>query len=218
MKGRRRMAQVKVDYKVYGMVQTNCYFVCNEETMETVIIDPADNVLGITGRIEEKGYIPKAVFLTHGHFDHILAAKEICKKYGIKCYGYRDEAEVAESPGLNLSTSFMGPFSLEFDETFEDGEKIQMAGMEFKVIHTPGHTKGSCCYYLEAENILISGDTLFNESVGRTDFPTGSASILLKSIKEKLFVLPDETVVYPGHGDATTIGYEKVNNCCVDYI
>lgn len=218
MKGNADVGKIIVDYKVFGMVQTNCYFICNTENMETVIVDPADNYKGIVSRIEEKGYIPKAVFLTHGHFDHILAAKEICRKYGIKCYGQIEEADIVTDANLNLSTSFMGPFVMELDETLADGRIISVGGMDFKVLHTPGHTKGSCCYYIEKENILISGDTLFNQSVGRTDFPTGSMATLLKSIKEKLFVLPDETEVYPGHGDATTIGYEKVNNCCVDYI
>ncbi len=212
------MSKVKVDYKVLGMVSTNVYFICNEETKETVIVDPADNTSAIVTHVEAKGYVPKAVFLTHGHFDHIMAARELCDKYGIKCYSYVDEADLAATPHLNLSTSFMGPFVLKVDEVLGDGQEISVGGMDFKVIHTPGHTKGSCCYYLAAEKILISGDTLFNESVGRTDFPTGSAGTLLASIRDRLFVLPDDVAVYPGHGDATTIGYEKVNNCCVDYL
>lgn len=212
------MSKVKVDYKVLGMVSTNVYFICNEETMDTVIVDPADNTNAIVTQVEAKNYVPKAVFLTHGHFDHILAAREICDKYGIKCYSYVDEADLAEDAHLNLSTSFMGPFSLNVDGVLSDGQEISVGGMDFKVIHTPGHTKGSCCYYLKAEKILISGDTLFNESVGRTDFPTGSAGTLLASIRDKLFVLPEDVTVYPGHGDSTTIGYEKVNNCCVDYL
>lgn len=212
------MSKVKVDYKVLGMVSTNVYFVCNLETMETVIVDPADNAGAIVSIVEAKGYIPKAVFLTHGHFDHMLAAREICDKYDIKCCSYVDEADLAADPNLNLSTSFMGPVSLAVDEVFNDGQKIMVAGMDFTVIHTPGHTKGSCCYYLEDEKILVSGDTLFNESVGRTDFPTGNTRTLLNSIRDRLFVLPDDVEVYPGHNDPTTIGYEKVNNCCVDYL
>lgn len=212
------MSKVKVDYRVLGMVSTNVYFICNEESMETVIFDPADNTSSIVNVIESKGYVPKAVLLTHGHFDHIMAAREICDKYDIKCYSYVDEADLAADPNLNLSTSFMGPFSLNVDEILEDGQMLTVAGMDFKVIHTPGHTKGSCCYYLADEGILISGDTLFNESVGRTDFPTGSTRTLLNSIRDRLFVLPDDTKVYPGHGESTTIGYEKVNNCCVDYV
>ena len=93
-----------------------------------------------------------------------------------------------------------------------DGEKITLAGMTFEVIATPGHTEGGCCYYFEEAGILVCGDTLFLESVGRTDFPTGSMGTLVRSIKEKLFILPDETVAYPGHGDSTTIGHEKKYN------
>lgn len=206
------MASVSVDYKVLGMVSTNCYFICNAETKETVIIDPADNYTAIVQRVEEKGYLPKAVFLTHGHFDHILAAKEVCNHYGIKSYSFVDEAEIAANSSLNLSSSFMGPFMLEVDEKVSDCEHIKVAGMDFKVIHTPGHTKGSCCYYLEEEKILISGDTLFCESVGRSDFPTGNGSTLSASIKNKLFVLPDDVSVFPGHGDSTTIAHEKTHN------
>lgn len=212
------MGKVKVDYKVLGMVSTNCYFICNEETKETVIIDPADNYNAIAGVIESKGYIPKAVFLTHGHFDHILAAREICDKYQIKCYVYEEEKELAQDPDANLSTSFMGPFTLRADKTFSDNQEAEIAGIHFKVLHTPGHTKGSCCYYIADEGILISGDTIFNESVGRTDFPTGNASTLLQSIRDRIFVLPDDTRIFPGHGSETTVGYEKVHNCCVPYL
>lgn len=212
------MAQIKVDYKVLGMVQTNCYFVCNEDTKEALIVDPADQASTIIRYFDDKGYVPKAILLTHGHFDHILAAKEVANHYGIKVYAYQDEVDVMENPALNLSTSFMTACSMHADETLVDGQVLELAGLSFKVLHTPGHTKGSCCYYFENEGVLISGDTLFLESVGRTDFPTGSAGVLMNSIREKLFVLPDETKVYPGHGSATTIGYEMVNNCCVGYL
>lgn len=212
------MASIKVDYKVLGMVSTNCYFVCNEDSKEVLIIDPADQDLTIERYVEEHGYVPKAILLTHGHFDHILAADKVAKHYGIKIYAYQDELDLMSEPDLNLSTSFMGPFVVEADVALQDGQKITLAGLDITVIHTPGHTKGSCCYYFAGEGILISGDTLFFESVGRSDFPTGSTGVLLQSIKEKLFVLPDDTKVYPGHGSDTTIGYEKMNNCCVSYL
>lgn len=212
------MAKVKVDYKTLGMVGTNCYFIVNEDTMDTVIVDPADNSNAIIERVEEKGYIPKAVFLTHGHFDHMMAGSVICEKYDIECYGHEDEQEIIQSAAWNLSSSFLDSRVWRIGHTVKDGEVLDVAGMKFKVLHTPGHTKGSCCYYLEEEHILMSGDTIFHESVGRTDFPTGSPAELLKSIRDKLFVLPDDVKVYPGHGDATTLSYEKMNNCCVQYL
>lgn len=212
------MGNIKVDYKALGALSTNCYFICNMDTMETVIVDPAAEADVIERFVTEKGYRPVAVFLTHGHFDHILATKEICEKYNIKFWMYESETELAQDPDANLSTSFMTPFIVQGAGTFTDNQIIEAAGMKFQVLHTPGHTKGSCCYYLAEENILFSGDTLFNQSVGRTDFPTGSGSQLLRSIGGRLFVLPDHTVVYPGHGDATTIGYEKVHNCCAGMV
>lgn len=212
------MAKVKVDYKTLGMISTNCYFIVNEDTKETVIVDPADNSNAIIRYVSEKGYIPKAVFLTHGHFDHIMAGPAICEEYGIECYGHEEECDVIENVEWNLSGAFLDSFAWRIHHPLKDGQLLSIAGMNFKVLHTPGHTKGSCCYYLAEEGILISGDTLFNESVGRSDFPTGSSSTLLASIRDKLFVLPDDVKVYPGHGESTTIGYEMVNNVAVSYL
>lgn len=212
------MAKVRVDRKVLGMVSTNCYFVQNTDTGETVIVDPADNAQSIIDYAEKNRLIPKAVFLTHGHFDHIMAARRVCDSFSIKSYCYLDEKEVAASPSMNLSTAFMDAYALEVDETFTDNEEVSMAGMRFAVLHTPGHTKGSCCYYMPDNGILLSGDTIFCESVGRTDFPTGSQTDIIESIKNKIFTLKDDVIIYPGHGDETSVGYEKINNCVVPYI
>lgn len=201
-----------------GSLGTNCYFVCNGDTMETVVVDPGADAAKIVARIEQKQYHPVAVFLTHAHFDHMMAAREICDRYGIRLCMYEEETELAGDPDANLSTSFMGPYYVDADETFKDNQTVTIAGFDIKVLHTPGHTKGSCCFYLEEENILLSGDTLFCQSVGRSDFPTGSTAQLLRSIGERLFTLPDDTAVYPGHGEATTIGYEKVHNCCAGMV
>lgn len=212
------MANVRVDKKVLGMVSTNCYFVQNVDTKEIIVVDPADNAESIIDFIEKNNLIPKAVFLTHGHFDHIMAARGVCDRFSIKCYCYLDEKEVAASPLLNLSTSFMDAYALEVDETFADNEEVSMAGMSFVVLHTPGHTKGSCCYYMPENGILLSGDTIFCESVGRTDYPTGNSSQIIKSIKDRVFTLKDEVIIYPGHGDETSVGFEKIHNCVVPYI
>lgn len=212
------MKKIKIDFMSVGSLGTNCYFVCNGDTMETVVVDPGADAAKIAARIEQKQYHPVAVFLTHAHFDHMMAAREICDRYGIRLYMYEEETELAGDPDANLSTSFMGPYYVDADETFKDNQTVTIAGFDIKVLHTPGHTKGSCCFYLEEENILLSGDTLFCQSVGRSDFPTGSTAQLLRSIGERLFTLPDDTAVYPGHGEATTIGYEKVHNCCAGMV
>ena len=113
---------------------------------------------------------------------------------------------------MNVSEMAGRACTVKANEFFADGQEMTIEGMTFRVILTPGHTAGSCCYYFEEDGILVSGDTLFQESVGRTDFPTGSFSEIVRSIKEKLFVLPDEVKVYPGHGETTTVGYEKIHN------
>ena len=117
-----------------------------------------------------------------------------------------------ENPRLNLTAVIGMGYGIKPDKTFSDGEVVSIGGFEFKVIHTPGHTQGGACYYFEQDKKLFSGDTLFAETVGRTDFPTGSGRTLINSIKDKLFVLSDDTVVYPGHNDYTTIGHEKKYN------
>ena len=153
-----------------------------------------------------------AIYLTHGHFDHIEGCNELKKLSGVKIYALDEEADICRDVNLNLSEGFGMAYRVEPDGYVHDGDVCKEAGMTFLVIATPGHTKGSCAYYFEEEGFLIGGDTLFLESVGRTDFPTGSMSELVRSVKEKLFVLPDEVKVFSGHGEATTIGHEKKYN------
>lgn len=204
--------KLRILMRVLGSVSTNCYFLINDRTKETIIIDPADNAGEIEKVISENGLLPKAVFLTHGHFDHILAASKIREVYGLPVVACADEKKILNNSSYNLSSSFGNAFVLDADRYVEDGAIISEAGFVIKMIATPGHTEGSACYYIQEEDVLISGDTLFEESVGRTDFYSGSMSEIVRSIKDKLFVLPEETVVYPGHGEQTTIKYEKENN------
>ena len=206
---------IEIKTVVLGQVNTNCYFVWNAETKEGIIIDPADNADYIIQVIREEQIIVKGVYLTHAHFDHMLAASSVAGAYRAPVYCLAQEKEVAESTRLNLSDYFGCTYALTPDRVLQDGETMQVAGMQMQVLHTPGHTKGSGCYYFAEKGILFSGDTLFLESVGRTDFPTGNSATLAKSIKEKLYVLPEEVKVYPGHGSATSIGYEKKNNMFV---
>ena len=195
-----------------GQVATNCYFAINEETKEMLVIDPGDSAQMLAEKSKKEGLKPKAVLLTHGHFDHAMAAEELAELFGIPVYAHEAEKDTLEDSGKNVSIMIGRRDSYHADVYVRDGEVLQLAGMELKVLHTPGHTAGGCCYYLEKEKVLFSGDTLFCQSVGRTDFPGGSMSKLVRSIKEKLMALPDEVRVYPGHMGLTTIGTERARN------
>ena len=197
---------------VLGPVQTNCYFLINEDTKEVLIVDPADRAQKIIEWINSEGLKPVAILLTHGHFDHIMGVQGVKKEYGIPIYASKDEVEVLANPQINVSTMMGAYLSMKADELFSDGDVLELAGMKLKVTSTPGHTIGSVCFYMEEEKVLISGDTLFEASVGRSDFPTGSSRQLIESIKTRLFVLPDDTDVFPGHGGTTNIAYEKAHN------
>ena len=198
---------------VLGLVRTNCYIVYDSDTKKAVIIDPAADSRRITEEITGLGVTPEAVLLTHGHFDHMLAAESLKNGYQIPICVAKGDAELLQHPDMNCSQQFLHmSYSISADEELEDGQNLRFLNGAFSVITTPGHTKGSCCYYAKNENILFSGDTLFQESVGRTDLPTGSAATLVTSIREILFVLPEDTLVLSGHGDQTTIGEEKQYN------
>ena len=197
------MGKSKVERVLCGSVGTNCYFLINTQTQETVIIDPADDAPMLSAKLKEKNLKPAAILLTHGHYDHIMAVEELRKEYGIPVIAHEEEKQILENPKGNLSTMIGMPFTVKADRFVKDEELLVTAGFSIRVLHTPGHTIGGCCYYLADENLLFSGDTLFWESVGRTDFPTGSMSALVRSIKEKLMVLPESTRVYPGHMGST---------------
>lgn len=195
-----------------GPIGTNCYYVFDENEKKAVIIDPAGSVPKLERTIERLEITPAAILLTHGHFDHIMAATYLKDKYNIKVYAGEFEKDLLGNPNLNLSAAMADAFSIKADILLKDNEELSIEGITFKCIHTPGHTKGGMCYYVEKENVMFTGDTLFYESVGRTDFPTSSTGELVRSIREKLFELPDNTVCYPGHGESTRIDHEKDNN------
>ena len=206
------MADLKVRHLVVGAVATNCYIAENKKTKEALIIDPGDNAARIVQIIKEDGVVPVAVLLTHGHFDHAMAAQEVAEQYGIKIYAHETGKETLETPQINLSGMIGRTLTFHADCYVKDGEILNLAGFEIRVLHTPGHTQGGVCYYIEEEKALFSGDTLFCQSVGRTDFPTGKSSTLIHSIQDKLMPLPDDTMVYTGHEDMTTIGMERKYN------
>ena len=182
----------------------------DEETKETMVIDPggeADKILEMLDILEAN---VKYIYLTHCHGDHIGAVSEVKSKKGGKILIHRDDAEGLDDENINLSACInMGDIELEPDSRVDDRDLIHVGSLEFRVIHTPGHTKGSTSLYCEKEGLLFSGDTLFRGTWGRTDLPTSSFVQIIDSITKKLLVLPDETIVYPGHGKSTLIKEEK---------
>lgn len=203
---------MKIERLVVGAISTNCYLVMNEDTRDGFIVDPGDSEEKISAAIQKLNMAPKAILLTHGHFDHILAAEDIRKLFSIPIYVGEAEKEIIEDSQGNLSGSFGKSIALKPDQYVRDGQKLKIADFDIQVIHTPGHTKGGVCYYISSQETVFSGDTLFCESVGRSDFPTGSGPELIRSIRNKLLVLPDCVRVYPGHDQGTTIGHEKAYN------
>lgn len=205
------MSRLCMKKLVLSVCATNCYIIYNSETMEGIIIDPAASYEKIDAVVKEIGANIKAILLTHGHFDHIGAADELKKLYGVKVYAHEAEADITENGMLNLSAMFESSDSVKVDVKLHDDESFELCGFKIKLIHTPGHTKGSSCYLINdgEKDRLFSGDTLFCGSCGRTDFPTGSGRQLMDSIIDKLLVLDESLEVYSGHGEQTFIGDEK---------
>ncbi len=206
------MAELRIQEYQVGSIMTNCYFIINDTTKETLIVDPGGSVEMLMDQVKKLQIIPAAVLLTHGHFDHAAGAAALKQAYGILVYAHQDEKHTLENPDINLSTMMGLGERYEADRYVKEGDILHLAGFDLEVIHTPGHTKGGVCYYMKEQKILISGDTLFCTSVGRTDFPEGSFSELIRSIKDKLMILPDDVQVLPGHEGKTYVGYERDHN------
>lgn len=203
---------LKIGKVVMGSVQTNCYFIYQEGEKKIIVVDPADKGDYLYKAFTEAGFEVAAILLTHAHFDHIWGCNKLRELSGVQVFACEEEKELCESAKLNVSEDVGRPYTVSVDWYLRDGEEVTIEGMKFKMIHTPGHTQGSCCYYFEEDNILVSGDTLFEGSVGRSDLPTGNGATLTRSLKERLMILPDETLVFPGHGNGTTIADEKKYN------
>lgn len=198
---------------VLGPVQTTCYVVSSQG--RAVIVDPAANATKIIQYLGTKKLIPEAILLTHGHFDHIGAVNELAAKYSLPIYAHKSEKEYFDQPEVNLSTMMYQPFVLSEDLDYHwlaDGATLTCLDTQVKIFHVPGHTSGSLCYYFVKDRMVFTGDTLFKQSIGRTDFIYGNHQQLVTGIKQKLLTLPDDTLVYPGHGDCTTVADEKRNN------
>jgi len=196
-----------------GGIQENVYIYYDLAARTGVVIDPGAEPARVWAAAQKAGLTISAIILTHGHCDHIGGVDGLLACADVPVYAARDEKKLLGSAVLNGSVRIMGQ-AMEIKEyrPLDDGDTIQAGAGVLRVITTPGHTAGSICLYDETAKVLFSGDTLFRVSVGRTDLPTGDGDTLVSSIQDKLYTLPDDTQVYPGHGFQTTIGYEKANN------
>lgn len=202
---------MKVVKKSLGQMGTNCYVIWDEKSLEAAVIDPGFEDQRIMDIIEENRLNVKYILLTHGHFDHLGGVQQIKLLTHAKVLIHENDADCLSEPRRNLSVLAGMSMELEPADGFlKEDETITLGDIVIRVINTPGHSKGGVC--LLAENYLFAGDTLFNSSIGRTDFADGDLPELLNGIASKLFILDDSTRVLPGHGEDTTIGYEKKNN------
>lgn len=195
-----------------GPIQVNTYLAYDEETKEGFIVDPGAYCPELTAKAKEAKVDIKYIILTHGHGDHIGGIEGHLKDFpDAKIVAYEDEAEMLENPQYNLSLEVCGrPVSVSADIYVKDKETLKVGNLELTFIHTPGHSKGGMCIYTAGH--LFSGDTLFRQSIGRSDFYGGDYRVLINSIKDRIYVFPDETKVYPGHMGMTTVGDEKRGN------
>jgi len=192
---------------IAGMMEANCYIVGDDSTKEAFIIDPGGDYEKIKEVIDSNSLKVQVVINTHGHGDHIAANNE----FSLPIWIHRLDAAFLQDPSKNLSGSFGHLLKTrKAQRLLEDGDILKIGSYVLEVIHTPGHTPGSIC--LKGEKVVFTGDTLFCEGIGRTDFSYGSEEAILDSIKQKLFTLDDDCIVYPGHGPSSTIGSEKINN------
>lgn len=194
-----------------GRFGVNLYVIYDGKEKSCAIVDPGEYLPEAVRFIESKQLKVEAIILTHGHGDHLVRLPEYLARFDAPVLAHRREKELLDNPELNFSTMMIGtPITVEPDRWLEDGDEIVIGAMTWKVLHTPGHTKGGIC--LHHEDWLIAGDTLFKEAVGRFDLHGGDYRQLKQAIQEKLMTLPDDVVVYPGHGPETTIGYEREHN------
>ena len=202
--------------RIVGPLAANCYVVVCERTGETLIIDPGfftDEAKKILSEIIRRGFKVKQILNTHGHVDHISGNSILKEATGASLLIHKDDASMLSDPSKNLSYMLgHSVVSPEADRLVEDGETLKVGDLRFTVIHTPGHTKGSISLFSEREKVVFAGDALFAGSIGRTDLPGSSFNEMMRSLRWKLMKLPEETVVYPGHGGKTTIGREKRTN------
>jgi glyoxylase-like metal-dependent hydrolase (beta-lactamase superfamily II) len=193
-----------------GMLQCNCSIFGDEQSREAIVVDPGDNIPEIQAILARHALKVKAIVITHAHIDHIGGAAKLKQATGAPVYMNENDAVLRDE--LDVQAAWLGmqpPERTEIDTPAREGDVLQLGPAAFHILETPGHTQGSISLWIPAENKLVAGDTLFQESVGRTDLPGGNSRQIVQSIREKLFTLPEDAVVIPGHGDETTIGHEK---------
>ncbi|MFC5540246.1 MBL fold metallo-hydrolase [Ureibacillus suwonensis] len=208
------MKLLDVKILTVGPVQANCYIVSNE-AKDCIIFDPGEEGDRIISAIQAQQLRPKAVFLTHAHFDHIGAVDEVREAFNIPVYIHKEEEDWLMDPNKNGSGKYaaLPTYRLQPADVIIDKEQsFEVAGMRFSAVFTPGHSPGSISYIFKEDGFAIVGDTLFQGSIGRTDLLGGSMEVLLSSIHEKLLVLPDDFIIYPGHGPYTTPAHEMDSN------
>ena len=200
----------RLQLKTMWVEHTNCYIVQDEESKETIVIDPAEEIDKIVEMLDILDAKLKYIYLTHCHADHIGAAAQLHTKYGGKILIHRNGAENLENDDIVLGT-YIGAdkINLEADSRIDDDDLLHVGSIEFKVIHTPGHTNCCTSLYCEEHKMLFSGDTIFRGAWGRTDLQTSSFEDIIKSITEKIMILPEDTIIYPGHGKSTIVKEEK---------
>jgi glyoxylase-like metal-dependent hydrolase (beta-lactamase superfamily II) len=201
---------------VVGPIAANCFIIGDEETKDGAIIDPGDESWTILNAVEDLGLEIRYIIATHGHFDHNAGTAGLKEKLDAPFLIHRDDLKFVQR-----SVKSAAKWGITIDQVPDpdqfigEGDVLKLGGLELEVVHTPGHSPGGISLYIESENVVFSGDTLFQGSIGRTDFEGGSMAILARSIREKLYALPDSTIVYSGHGPPTTIGEEKMYNMFV---
>jgi len=195
-----------------SVISENAYLYYDEQSHEGVLIDPGDESERIIQTIKESRAVVKAILLTHGHFDHIGAALEVSQYTKAPIYAHRDEGEILADHKINPLSGLRKITEIKEFVPLENNELLEFKYFSLKVIHTPGHTKGSACYYDRSNGNLFSGDTLFFESIGRTDLYSGDINSLIDSIKTRIFTLPQETRVFPGHMQNTSVSHESKHN------
>ena len=196
-----------------GMLQCNCSIFGDEQSKEAIVVDPGDDIAGIQEILSRHQLKVKAIVITHAHIDHIGGAAKLKAATGAPIYMNENDQTLYDH--LDMQASWLGmetPERTAIDVAAREGDKLALGSAEFQIIGTPGHTQGSISIWIPTENKLVAGDTLFRDSIGRTDLPGGNTRQILRSIADKLLVLPDEAVVIPGHGSNTTIGRERAVN------